>query len=304
MIEKVGKVELNLAYYPGEDYYSDGDVEDLLLDYVKNPKCSKNGFIAERKSWPVLYHLSPVRANIIEGIGLAKNHEVLEIGSGCGAITERMSELSGSVTCIELSKRRSLINAWRNQEKDNLQIYVGNFETIEKELTKQYDVVTMIGVFEYAASYISDADPYRRFLQIAMNHVKEGGKLVIAIENRLGLKYFAGCKEDHVGKYFEGIEGYASSKNVKTFSKKELSKIIEKSGYDRFTFHYPYPDYKFPVCIFSDDYLPQKGQLNMNIMNMDQTRQVLFDEGKAFDTILDAELFPEFSNSFLVEIYK
>ena len=52
-------------------------------------------------------------------------------------------------------------------------------------------------------------------------HLAPGGKIVIAIENRLGLKYWAGCAEDHVGKYFEGLEGYHNTKGVRTYSKKE-----------------------------------------------------------------------------------
>ena len=46
----------------------------------------------------------------------------------------------------------------------------------------------------------------------------------MAIENKLGLKYFAGCKEDHVGRMFEGIEGYKNTSGVETFSKRELEK--------------------------------------------------------------------------------
>lgn len=44
----------------------------------------------------------------------------------------------------------------------------------------------------------------------------------MAIENKLGLKYFAGCKEDHVGRMFEGIEGYKNTSGVETFSKREF----------------------------------------------------------------------------------
>ena len=38
-------------------------------------------------------------------------------------------------------------------------------------------------------------------------HLTPGGRIVIAIENRLGLKYLAGCAEDHLGTYFSGIQG-------------------------------------------------------------------------------------------------
>ena len=30
----------------------------------------------------------------------------------------------------------------------------------------------------------------------------------MAIENKLGLKYWSGCKEDHTGRYFEGVSKY------------------------------------------------------------------------------------------------
>ena len=34
--EQIGNVKLNYTYYPGEDAYSDGDIEYVLLDIVKN----------------------------------------------------------------------------------------------------------------------------------------------------------------------------------------------------------------------------------------------------------------------------
>ena len=39
--------------------------------------------------------------------------------------------------------------------------------------------------------------PYVEMLRKIRNHLNPGGKIVIAIENRLGMKYWAGCAEDH-----------------------------------------------------------------------------------------------------------
>ena len=127
---------------------------------------------------------------------------------------------------------------------------------------------------------------------------------MIAIENRLGLKYWAGCTEDHVGTYFEGIEGYPNTSGVKTFSRKELLDTIQAAGDFRTTFYYPYPDYKFPMSIYSDAYLPKKGELRDNFCNYDRVRMQLFQEPKVYDTLVDAGMFPEFSNSFLVLVEK
>ena len=204
MNESIGRVNMNYSYYSGKDLYSDGAIEDEMLEFVMNyPASEYQEFVDARKSWAGLYHFSPVRQNIVSSMQITKNDNVLEIGAGCGAITGRLCELAGQVTCIELSKKRSLINAYRNKDADNLSIIVGNFEDIVKDLKPEYDVVTLIGVFEYAASYISDSDPYHNFLNIIKGITKPGGRILIAIENRLGLKYFAGCREDHVGLYFE-----------------------------------------------------------------------------------------------------
>ena len=60
-------------------------------------------------------------------------------------------------------------------------------------------------------------------------------------------------------------------------------------------------DYKFPMVIYSDDFLPEKGTLNKNNLNFDRQKIYMFDESKVFDQVIDEGMFPFFSNSFLVE---
>lgn len=226
MQEKIGKVTLDYEFYPGEDLYSDGPVEEELLEIARSyGEEELNRVIAEKNSWPVLYHFSHIRQNILEWLPIRKTDKVLEIGSGCGPITGALAKKAGSVTCIDLSKMRSTINAYRNRECDNVKIMVGNFQDIEVSLTEKYDYITLIGVFEYSEGYIGTHQPYVEMLRRISRHLEKDGKLVIAIENRLGLKYWAGCTEDHVGKYFEGIENYPDTKGVRTFSRKELQEL-------------------------------------------------------------------------------
>lgn len=124
MTEKIGNVVLDTTFYPGEDYYSDGSIEDEMLDIVREHKPEEYPKIIEqKKSWPIFYHLSPFRTNIIDWLPIKKTDKVLEIGSGCGALTGALAAKAGSVTCIDLSKKRSLVNAFRNIEKDNITIY-------------------------------------------------------------------------------------------------------------------------------------------------------------------------------------
>lgn len=301
MKEQVGKVTLNYQWYSGKDLYCDGPIEDTMLEIARtHGEDELNGVIAQSNSWEILYHFSHIRQNIVSWLPITSQDDVLEIGAGCGAITGALADLAGTVTCIELSKKRSLINANRNCKKDNIEIMVGNFMDIEPNLPKQYDYITLIGVFEYAASYIEGENPYETFLRRIARHLKPDGKIIIAIENQMGLKYWAGCVEDHVGKFFEGIEGYHHTEGVRTFSKGEMERVLEKSGITKYKFYYPYPDYKFPISIYSDEYLPKAGELNKNMNNLDRERIVMFDEGLVFDQIIREGLFPLYSNSFLI----
>ncbi len=299
-IEKIGAVALNYNYYGGTDLYSEGSDEDRLLSIVKTYLKSEYEHVIESsRSWSVMYHLSHIRENIVAWLPMRGDERVLEIGSGCGAITGMLAERAGHVTCIDLSKKRSLINAYRHKDCSNVEILVGNYEDIEPELEEKYDYITLIGVLEYADSYLGGISPFVEMLRTARRHLTENGKVFIAIENQFGLKYFAGCKEDHTGKYYDGIEGYQESHGVRTFSRSGLEDIIMQAGLTG-KFYYPYPDYKLSHTIYSDEFLPEKGMLTTNLRNFDADRIVTFDEAKVFDTLIENHLFPEFSNSFAV----
>ena len=301
MTEQIGNVILDHTWYPGSDLYSDGDVEDRLLELAGTAEeADLDAVVAREMSWPVLYHMSHLRENIVNALPVRKDETVLEVGSGCGAVTGALSAMAGEVTCIDLSRKRSLINASRHRNRDNIRIITGNFQEIAGHLEQRYDWITLIGVLEYAASYISADEPFVKFLEIIKGLLKPGGRIVIAIENRLGLKYWAGCREDHSGRLFDGLEGYLKGGAARTFSKAELEALFDRAGFPNRTFYYPYPDYKFPQELWSDSFLPGKGSLNTNICNFDRDRVVLFDEGAVFDTLASDGQFPAFSNSFLV----
>ena len=300
-MQKIGSITIDDTYYPGKDLYSDGEIEDEMLDIAKNvPVSEYNRVIAERKSWAILYHFSNVRENIVQSMPITKEDSVLEIGAGCGAITGVLARMAKNVDAVELSMKRSLINAYRHQEADNITIKVGNFQEVEQHLEQKYDVITLIGVFEYACSYIDSKQPYAEFLEIIKKHLTKDGRLILAIENKFGLKYWAGCREDHIATFFGGIEGYAKDSYVRTFSKNELAHMLEQAGFSEHTFYYPYPDYKLPEKIFSDEYLPHENELKVNHRNFDRNRVRLFDENKVYGELIRAEMFPEFSNSFLI----
>jgi SAM-dependent methyltransferase len=299
MNEKIGNVTLNYEFYKGTDTYSDGDVEDTILSIVKDNSYEQiEELLTKENEWPILYHLSPIRQNILRWYDFNPQGSLLEIGAGCGAITGLFCEKTDRVVAIDLSKRRSTINAYRNKEYDNLEIMVGNFEDIR--LAEKFDYVTLIGVLEYSIYYINSKDPFRDMLRRVKQFLKPGGKLIVAIENKYGLKYWAGAKEDHTGRNFDGIEGYHDVEKVRTFSRNTLENLLKDAGFEDNRFYYPLPDYKLPLEVYSDEYLPGKGAQREMSPSYDQGRMAYFNEVAAFDSLCEDGLFEQFANSFLV----
>ena len=150
--------------------------------------------------------------------------------------------------------------------------------------------------------YTNSNNPFKSFLDYIKTLLKEDGKLLIAIENQLGLKYFTGAPEDHTGKIFDGIMGYENKNGIRTFGKKELTNILENSGFKYTKFYYPLPDYKLPTKIFSDEYMPTEeiiSEYSPYVSN--DNLGVLFDEKKVFCEIIKNGMFQDMANSFFVE---
>ena len=300
--DKIGKIVLNYEFYSGTDEYSDGDaVENKILDIVKN-QTGYEYVCDDYNIWAVMYHLSRQRENIAEPMLIGKEDSVLEVGAGMGAVTGAMARMAAQVDCIELSRRRSEINAWRHKNLDNIEIYVGNFQDIR--LQKKYDVITLIGVLEYAQHYIKSEKPYEDFLKQLYGALKEGGRIYIAIENKLGMKYFAGYHEDHLGKAFAGIEGYKKEDMVATFSQSELNALLAGSGFTDVDYYYPFPDYKFPTVILCDENIKDADIEFSEYTNYDLPVTHLFNQNKAFESLKGTDERKLFSNSFLFEAWK
>ena len=289
---------LDTTFYQGTDLYSDGDeAENRILEIVKAGK-SLNDLETEKVSWPILYHLSPLRENICNWYPFQKDGRILEIGAGCGAITGALCRNGAEVCSVDLSLRRSTINYERHKDYENLHLYVGNLNEIVFE--EAFDYVIVNGVLEYAGLFTDSEKPFHTFLENIRKYLKPDGRLLLAIENRFGLKYFAGAEEDHLGKAYTGIRGYEEEKGIQTFSKSELTYLLSESGFEYSHFFYPYPDYKFPLEIFTDETLKTQ-HYGKPYQVFDKDRTVLFAEEVVASVLAEDGAAAALANSFLVE---
>jgi len=291
--------------------YSDGqEVEQHILRIVTEASdlsSWSDELQSSCKDWVTWYHLSKQRANLLRPFEEFLTGSVLEIGAGCGAVTRYLAEVAESVLALEGSHHRAQIAVQRTRDLGNVTIVVDNIGSFA--LNQKFDVVVVVGVLEYADVFLEGEDPFDEFLQLARNFLSEDGFLLLAIENKFGLKYFAGANEDHLGTPMAGLEGRYRVGGPRTFSKRELRQKLMGAGFAGQFFHSPIPDYKLPIGVIT-----QQGILDPRFNSAALSGEASFVDPQlplnpSFNPLLawteiGGENFEiDLSNSFLVEAH-
>src|SRR4051812_5352430 len=240
--------------------YADG-AEERLLEIVRSASdlsSSSQELAGAATDWGTTYSLVPTRANVVRCLDLPADAKVLEIGCGCGPITRYLGEQCALVDSIEPMPARAAVARARTRDLPSVEVYVGARADVPPVPT--YDVVVVIGVLEYVGNGALAAEPYLTFLRQCHAVLKEGGTLVVAIENPLGVKYISGAVEDHTNRPFDSLEGYALESPARTFPRRTLEQMLAEVGFGSEVLG-AFPDYKLPRAVMSDALFRTSDQL-------------------------------------------
>lgn len=286
--------------------YSDGERTETVLGEVLGAVQDRSVLSDELKplqtNWPARYYFSGNRSVLLRPLAkkLLSGARVLELGCGLGAVTRYLGETAAEVVAVEGSKRRGSIAALRCADLANVEVLIDEISALPEQLGK-FDVVTLIGVLEYACRF-GGPGAELEMLKKARSFLKPDGVLVLAIENKLGLKYFGGVPEDHVPLPWLGItNGYAED-GVKTWSRRELIRLLEKAGFHKYEQFIPLPDYKLPGTILTPEGLKcEADELDLgpilNNIKRPFEKQPLFNIGEAWQSVYKGGLLPELADS-------
>ena len=288
--------------------YSDGvEVEDRLYGIVASAT-DRGTFSSELArsitDWASEYHLSRARHCLLRPLAIPRGSKVLELGCGCGAITRYLGEIGADVVAVDGSLARARVAAERCRDLPNVRVFVDDLLRFETD--ERFDCVLLIGVLEYAAVFSTQENPFAHYLQSVTRFLAPGGRVVVAIENKLGLKYFNGCAEDHLGAPFFGIQDLYGAKTARTFGRVDLTAQLSAAGLPNASFYYPFPDYKLPSVVLSAEALSDPAFSVIDLLARSHARDYTgspfrsFDEALAFSVLHDNRLLADLSNSFLV----
>ncbi|HBG10774.1 MAG TPA: SAM-dependent methyltransferase [Clostridium sp.] len=244
------------------------ELKKLFVKYNGDTK----KLLQENPNLDYLYALSDIRENLLEWYEFDEEGSLLQVGSDYGALTNLYSRRVREVTVLDPDSNNLSFNRLRNEKQGNIRYITGDLDTFEEE---GFDYVVLVGSLK---------PPYDKHIRKAKSLLKPEGKLILSICNRLGLKYQAGAVPDK-----------------DRLSRTEVLELLcgedKRSG--NAEFHYPMPDYRLPITLYSDEYLPGKGDLTHAILAYDYPKYLKFDLGKMFDEVCEGKQFETFANSFL-----
>ena len=162
-----------------------------------------------------------------------------------------------------------------------------------------FDYVFCISVLEKCHSPL-------KLLSIIRKKLSFEGKLILGVNNRLGLKYFCGEQEPNFKMPFVGIENYSGIdkdeiiKRGRLYSKSEIKTILQKNGFNNNYFFSVLPNLEYTQLIFSEKYLPNE-ELSIRMTPLyDNPNTIFLHEENIYQSIISNGIFHEMANSYLI----
>lgn len=284
---------LDSAFLNSPDFHD--FTEEKLQNDIKDFILSPTKIIPQ----DIYDYVSPLRKILFEWYPFKQDCNILEIGGNVGELTGFFCEAGRSVFSIEPNDARREILQQRCEKYGNLRAENIQFKEIPK--LGVFDYIIIHNCFGYLKKYFSTSDTYVDFFKMLYSSLNAGGRILIATNNRIGLKYLSGAVEEYTGKMYSGINNFDGYNQVRTFTKMELTAILERAGIEQYKFYYPFPSCVFPTEIHTSESLKYFSYDGEDFAT-DYEAPVLFDTRKLSQTLQTENVIETFADSFLVEL--
>jgi GT2 family glycosyltransferase/SAM-dependent methyltransferase len=200
--------------------------------------------------WEVSFLLNSARANLLRPFGSFSGKDVLEIGSGCGTLTRYLGEGGANVLALERKPTRAAITRSRCRDLENVTVLAERFENLECE--HRFDVITLAGEDVWPLCDAEETGEPHELFQRIRQLLRPQGTFILATENQLGLRSFAGTDGDSQSRSVAIIEGRRQTGFQPPFGRRTLAEALKKAGFPRARFLFPFPDHRLPVSVLTE----------------------------------------------------
>jgi len=166
---------------------------------------------------------------------------------------------------------------------------------------KVFDMVVAVDVLEYAKNPGALLKGLRSLL-------RADGRLLLAADNRLGIRYFCGDQDFFTNKNYDSIENYRhllswerESAKGRAYAKAEIAGFLEEAGFTDHRFFSVFPRLSNPQLLLAEDYEPNEA-LDIRIFpEYNSPDTVFLMEEELYPSLMENHLLHGMANGFFVE---
>lgn len=207
--------------------------------------------------------------------------KVLYIGKPTDALAEALLEQFLTVTCAALEQTAE--NNWIMEHAD---------------------------YFDYLVS-VTDLEKCQcpeHFLARWKTLLKPDGRMLLGMNNRLGLRYFCGDRDPYTDRNFDGIENYkrvyANQEDAfqgNMYDQASLRQMLRQAGWGSVQFFSVLTDLKNPYLLYSEHAIPNEDLANRLFPTYHYPDSVFLEEETLYEGLIRNGMFHQMANAYLIE---
>lgn len=204
--------------------------------------------------------------------------KILHITSQENAITSYLRQQKLDVTCVAVEE---LLTGFQGAE--------------------EYDYILAVSVLE-------SCQKPKQLLHACKNLLAKDGKLLLATDNRLGIRYFCGDRDPYTERNFDGIENYRRVSAVdkekmegRIMDKATVEVALQEAGFVSWQSFSVFPNIDAAQLLYAQDYLPEE-DLSMRYFPMyNHPDTVFLEEQYLYESLIKNNMFHQMANGYLFE---
>lgn len=193
------------------------------------------------------------------------------------------------------------LTMWYPFESENVKYIKTKTDLDLKNEKRKFDYIVILPVIESLWEPVA-------FLHAVKERLTPNGRMLLAMNNRLGLRYFCGDRDPYTGRNFDGIEDYkrAYSKKEDVFlgrmyDRSQIGSVLREAGFEHVKFYSVLTDLENPSLIFSENYELNEDLSNRLFPTYNYPDTVFLEEETLYSTLINNQMFHQMANAYLIE---
>lgn len=151
------------------------------------------------------------------------------------------------------------------------------------------------------------AEP-QRLLEASRGLLGPHGRLLLGMNNRLGLRYWCGDADPYSGRSLDSLENYAQVYKTpadtfhgRMYSRREIEQMLTLAGFFHRKLYAVVSDLEHPMLLYAEDYPPKEDLRSRVFPTYNKPEHAFLQEEYLYETLIREGMLPVLCNAFLFD---